>query len=177
MVYAAEIAHSLSLRQAQYKPRRGTTFIFSSITARGSASAWIFYKLNTHHQNNAKDFDLLSDHSEGVLADRIPNTDSVRQLADYRLLISACLDYSLLEFPLTVRKWQKGDWFVPLGMKGRKKISDYLIDSKVPLYSKDHTFVLTTSGGNIMWLIGYRIDERFKVTGKTKKVLVVKKLS
>lgn len=100
----------------------------------------------------------------------------VRNAKDITILKSpdiAYLDYSLLDFPLIVRRWQKGDRFVPVGMKGRKKISDFLIDSKVPLHIKDNIFVLITAGGEIVWIVGLRIDDRFKVTGKTKKVLSV----
>jgi tRNA(Ile)-lysidine synthase len=83
--------------------------------------------------------------------------------------LTACLDYSRLKFPLTMRKWTKGDKFYPLGMKKPKKVSDFLIDTKVPLPEKDNTWVLL-SGNEIAWVIGHRIDERFKVRQGTKKI-------
>lgn len=82
---------------------------------------------------------------------------------------TACLDYSLLKFPLTIRKWQKGDRFYPLGMNKPKKVSDFLIDKKVPVSEKDATYILL-SGQDIVWIIGHRIDERFKISLTTKKM-------
>ncbi len=81
------------------------------------------------------------------------------------------LDADELRFPLTLRRWQKGDWFCPLGMKGkRKKISDFLIDNKIPLNLKESVYVLE-SAEKIAWLIGFRPDERFKVKETTKKYI------
>lgn len=86
----------------------------------------------------------------------------------------AYLDAKLIRFPLTIRKWQEGDYFYPLGMKGRKKISDLLIDMKISLPEKDDIYVLETDG-KIAWVVGLRIDERFKVTDSTKEVLLLRK--
>jgi tRNA(Ile)-lysidine synthase len=84
---------------------------------------------------------------------------------------TACLDFSRLKFPLSIRKWQKGDKFYPLGMKKPKKVSDFLIDTKVSLSEKEDVFVLL-SGNEIAWLIGRRIDERFKISNTTKKLYI-----
>lgn len=88
----------------------------------------------------------------------------------------AALDADLLKFPLVVRPWQEGDWFMPIGMKGKKKLSDFLIDQKVPLNLKDNVFVLASGDGKIAWVIGFRPDERFKVTEQTERVLTVKRM-
>ncbi|MET4106871.1 tRNA lysidine(34) synthetase TilS [Hymenobacter sp. UYP22] len=88
----------------------------------------------------------------------------------------AALDADVLKFPLTVRPWQEGDWFMPIGMKGKKKLSDFLIDQKVPLNLKDNVWVLVSADGKIAWVIGFRPDERFKVTENTERVLVVKRM-
>jgi len=88
----------------------------------------------------------------------------------------ACLDAASLQSPLKLRKWKEGDWFCPLGMNGKKKLSDFLIDEKVPLNLKANVWVLT-SNGSIAWIIGHRIDNRFKLSDKTEQVLVVKKES
>ncbi len=69
-----------------------------------------------------------------------------------------------------IRKWKAGDKFQPIGMKGTKKISDFLSDEKTSSINKKDHLVLTNSG-KIVWVIGLRIDERFKVTSKTKKIL------
>lgn len=81
----------------------------------------------------------------------------------------ASLNYSDLEFPLTLRKWQKGDRFVPLGMHGSKKISDFLTDQKCSIPQKNQTFVIE-SGGKICWVVGMRIDDRFKATANSEAV-------
>ena len=82
----------------------------------------------------------------------------------------AQIDADKLRFPLTLRRWREGDWFIPFGMTGRKKVSDFLIDAKVPLPEKQRQFVLL-SGDDIVWLVGRRIDDRFRLTAETENVL------
>jgi len=84
----------------------------------------------------------------------------------------AYLDYSSLVFPLIIRKWRQGDFFFPLGMNGKKKLSDFFIDQKIPITEKENVFVLE-SEQKIVWVINYRIDDRFKVLPDTKKILKV----
>lgn len=84
----------------------------------------------------------------------------------------ACLDADKIRFPLQLRKWKEGDWFCPLGMNKKKLISDFLIDQKVPLNLKKEVYLLT-SNGSIVWVIGFRIDDRFKVTDKTAKICLM----
>jgi tRNA(Ile)-lysidine synthase len=72
---------------------------------------------------------------------------------------------------LILRTWSDGDWFVPLGMKARKKISDFFVDAKIPLYEKRKFPILATKDGTIIWVCGQRIDDRFKVTDQTLRVL------
>ncbi len=83
----------------------------------------------------------------------------------------AYFDIEKLTFPLNVRKWGKGDRFVPFGMKGSKLVSDYLIDSKISRFEKEKVYVLE-SAGKIIWLIGYRTSDDFKITGTTKKIVL-----
>lgn len=80
-------------------------------------------------------------------------------------------DAEKLTFPLTLRRWKKGDWFVPFGMKGRKKLSDFFTDIKLNIREKEDVWVLT-SDEKIVWVVGYRPDERFKITPKTQKMLI-----
>ena len=82
----------------------------------------------------------------------------------------ALIDADKLKFPLRLRRWREGDWFQPLGMSGRKKISDYLIDKKVSMAQKSRQFVLL-SGDDIVWVVGRRLDDRFAVTKRTERVL------
>lgn len=81
----------------------------------------------------------------------------------------AALDQASLQFPLAVRPWQPGDAFYPLGMQHRKKVSDFLIDSKVPVPMKAQVLVVT-SAHQIVWVVGHRIDDRFKLTDSTQQV-------
>lgn len=84
----------------------------------------------------------------------------------------ASLDANLIEFPLALRHWQQGDTFKPLGMKGFKKLSDYFIDEKFSQDQKEECWLLL-SGDDIIWVVGHRIDDRFKITPKTTQVLIV----
>jgi tRNA(Ile)-lysidine synthase len=93
-----------------------------------------------------------------------------------RSIQNALLDFDLLEFPLILRTWEKGDKFMPLGMQNFKKVSDFLIDRKVPLIKKNEVKVMC-SGDSIVWLVGFRIDDRFKISNRTKKVFYVKKIN
>ena len=81
-----------------------------------------------------------------------------------------CFDAGKVIYPLKIRKWQKGDTFFPLGMKQKKKLSDYFIDNKLSLFEKENCTILE-SDGKIMWIIGDRIDDRFKITNSTKNIL------
>ena len=85
----------------------------------------------------------------------------------------AQLDYDKLTFPLQLRKWQAGDRFHPLGMRGSKLLSDFFVDQKMTTRQKEECQVLTTADGQIVWVVGRRIDDRFKVTDKTKTILKV----
>lgn len=84
----------------------------------------------------------------------------------------AMIDLDKLKFPLTFRKWKKGDSFYPLGMKGKKKLSDFFTDKKLSIPEKEDTWLLC-SDEEIVWVAGLRLDERFKVSEKTKTVFVV----
>jgi len=84
----------------------------------------------------------------------------------------ACLDIKKLSLPLTMRRWQAGDSFFPLGMNKKKKLSDYFSDEKYTLTEKENTWLLI-SGDKIVWVVGKRIDNRFRVTSHTKEILYV----
>jgi tRNA(Ile)-lysidine synthase len=82
----------------------------------------------------------------------------------------ACLDIEKLKFPLQLRKWKDGDKFMPLGMQNFKKLSDFFSDLKFSIFDKEDTWLLC-SDEDIAWIIGYRIDDRFKITPDTRDVL------
>lgn len=85
----------------------------------------------------------------------------------------ACFDADKLMLPLSLRLWQKGDYFIPFGMKGRKKISDYMTDRKFSLLRKEQQWVLCC-GNDIIWLVGERTDNRFRIDENTRKALIIK---
>lgn len=85
----------------------------------------------------------------------------------------ACLDADKVTLPLTVRKWQAGDKFTPLGMKGKKNVSDYLTDRKFTLFQKGHQYV-ACQGDKIVWLIGERIDNAYRIDADSKRAVIVR---
>lgn len=108
--------------------------------------------LELSYQQVEKDADFTIDHSQQV----------------------AQLDYDKLTFPLQIRKWKVGDRFHPLGMKGSKLLSDFFVDQKMTTRQKEECLVLTTANDEIVWVVGRRIDDYYKVTDKTKTVLIVR---
>ncbi len=89
---------------------------------------------------------------------KIQTTKGFEKTNDFSV---AYLNYEKLKFPITARLWKEGDSFHPLGMKGKKKVSDFLNDLKIPLNLKENVSVIL-SGEDIVWVVGYRIDERYK---------------
>lgn len=87
-------------------------------------------------------------------------------LAKWKVL----LDAEKLRFPLTLRPFKAGDRFVPFWMKGHKKLKDFFVDLKLPLEQRYSTPILFC-GDTIAWVCGLRIDDRFKVTAETRKVM------
>lgn len=83
---------------------------------------------------------------------------------------TAYFDADKIRFPLTLRHWQQGDTFVPFGMHGHKKVSDLFVDKKLNLIEKSKVWIMTTNDV-IMWVLGIRSDQRFRVTDSTRRVL------
>jgi len=85
----------------------------------------------------------------------------------------ADLDFDKLIFPLIIRHWQEGEYFQPLGMTGLKKMSDFFIDEKYSIPEKENAWILS-SGNQVVWIVGKRLDDRFKITAKTKKIIRIR---
>ena len=84
--------------------------------------------------------------------------------------LTACLDLDEIQFPLTIRHWMHGDYFSPLGMEQMKKLSDFFVDEKVPVPEKERIWIMA-SGEKIVWIMGLRIDNRFRITPDTRRIL------
>ena len=140
-------------------------------------------------------YQLILDRDKLILAKKVNNTqtpvlinemDHTVTYGPYRLTLlhddspliiknnpfAVAIDASLLVYPLVVRPWQQSDFFYPLGMKTRKKLSDFFINHKVALHQKTEIPILVNGNGDIMWIGGYQPDERYKVSDNTKKVTI-----
>ena len=82
------------------------------------------------------------------------------------------IDADKIKYPLVLRRWKSGDWFIPFGMKGKKKLSDYFTDRKFSLKDKEDAWLLV-AGDDIVWIVGERNDNRFKVTENTKRIISI----
>jgi tRNA(Ile)-lysidine synthase len=116
---------------------------------------------------NIKDFRIFPGISS---ARNVRITDNFKINTDPHI---ACMDSQKVSFPFIIRKWKAGDHFYPLGMNQKKKLSDYFVDKKYSKFDKENIFILE-SGGKIVWIIGDRIDNRFKITASTTKGLLIK---
>ena len=98
-------------------------------------------------------------------------TDPTPQLCIKTLDLSD--DFIIPKEKDVIRKWQKGDKFVPFGMTGKKNVSDYLTDRKFSLFEKENQYVVC-SDEKIIWLVGERSDNRFRITNTTKRVMIIR---
>ncbi|WP_162555628.1 tRNA lysidine(34) synthetase TilS [Reichenbachiella versicolor] len=126
-----------------------------------------------------------SDYEEKLIQPETTKTEVLGQLFEIeavnkRMKINpdpnyAILDADLLNFPIKARQKCDGDKFIPLGMKNQKKVSDFMIDEKIPVNLKKRT-VIFESKDEIIWIAGHRISDKFKITSKTQRCLIIKRL-
>ncbi|PJA07025.1 MAG: tRNA lysidine(34) synthetase TilS [Flavobacteriales bacterium CG_4_10_14_0_2_um_filter_32_8] len=142
------------------------------------------YYSSTHILVKDRDFFILKRNEEQIVPPIFINSfeefpfDShlINSLDNFKINSSsnyAYLDADKIQFPLILRIWATGDFFKPFGMKGSKKISDYLIDKKVSIIDKKKIKVLADDKGQIIWLVGYRINDNFKITLSTRTILLL----
>ena len=109
-------------------------------------------------------------YEEGTIVLYKLTTDNYQLSTDKNI---ATLDAKHIQYPLLLRRWKPGDYFYPLGMTKKKKLSKFFIDSKLSKTAKEKVWVVEMNK-KIIWVIGYRIDDRFKITGNTKEIMMIK---
>jgi tRNA(Ile)-lysidine synthase len=113
--------------------------------------------------------DFIEVGNEKYKVEQILNDNSI----NFRKRGIEYFDADTIAFPLYIRGWQAGDYFFPLGMNGKKKLSDYFVDIKLSVFEKEKIWLLCDANDQILWVIGYRIDNRFKVTSTTQNLLKI----
>jgi tRNA(Ile)-lysidine synthase len=125
----------------------------------------------------AKKIPPKSDFTYSIMPDQMYKFDSFEFRIE-RVLTAELANNPNIEFidadklgkNLTIRNWKHGDWFFPFGMKQRKKLSDFFIDAKIPLFEKE-SIAIVESDNDIVWICGYRLDNRYKITPATKNII------
>ncbi|MES2829542.1 MAG: tRNA lysidine(34) synthetase TilS [Bacteroidota bacterium] len=153
-----------------FESQSGTTFYSSSHRAIIDRSSMVISPIPdalerpvqmVHHHNNRIKFLncwLTIEHSSIIFFEK----ELAKAFVDERKLI----------YPLVIRTRQEGDKFIPLGMTGFKKLSNFFIDEKVPLNEKDEIPLIINGNGEVIWVAGYRQDDRYKINGATREVVV-----
>ena len=145
------------------------------------------YFIKKEDYNNAitnidKAIDLVKNESEKeylIKENQIKITNPINLKLEEVKIINATskqnifVDKEKLEFPLKLRKWKNGDFFFPKGMQGKKKLSKYFKDEKFSLLDKQNTWLLCNNNNDILWVIGYRQDNRFIISENTKKFIKI----
>jgi len=112
---------------------------------------------------------LIQEHQLAISEPIALTIQPVAQMTDFGKNI-LYIDKKALKYPLVLRKWKKGDYFYPLGLHGKKKLSKFFKDEKIDVFSKENQWLLC-SDNSIVWVVGRRADDRFKVTEKTSQIL------
>lgn len=173
-----------------FKPFGFATGQVNDIVALLDSESGHYVSSATHRVIRNRDFLVITEHdtrkADTIAIDEIPRTITTEPGVQYKFQYKdapveivadeniACINTDKLEPPILLRKWKQGDYFYPLGMgMKKKKLSKFLVEKKIPIHEKEHIMVLE-SNKRIVWVPGYRLDERFKVTPSTKQVLVAR---
>lgn len=119
------------------------------------------------------DWEVSFDLNDGEVQSPLGSLYIRKGVGDVELGKSTCVahvDASKLDEELTLRTWREGDTFYPLGMSGKKKLSDFMIDNKIPVNLKNR-IPLLYRGSDIVWVVGHRLDDRFKITEGTDEII------
>lgn len=152
----------------------GSQFHVGNYILTKERSHWRIYQPTDNHQHH-----LIPQTGDYLIAGAIYRFTIVPKDEQFQIPTSpriACLDADKTTFPLTVRNWQQGDRFCPIGMaKSQKKLSDFFVDLKFTDKQKRECLMLL-SGNKIAWVINYRPDDRFKITHTTRNILKIETL-
>ncbi|MCK5065844.1 MAG: tRNA lysidine(34) synthetase TilS [Bacteroidales bacterium] len=147
---------SISTSHQLYKDREQLILVESS------GESFDRYYLDSPDKHSALPFPMDMEVLDREMLDSIPDDP-----------LTACLDLDEIQFPLTIRHWMHGDYFYPLGMNQMKKLSDFFVDNKIPVPEKERTWIMA-SGKKIVWIMGHRIDHRFRITRETRRVIMLR---
>jgi tRNA(Ile)-lysidine synthase len=154
----------------------GLSYESPMYTAQTHGNQWVIVPNNNSAEFQIQEIvleniekDLVFHEESGLRFELIENTENYKIPTAKNM---AALDFDTLKLPLKFRYYKEGDWFCPLGMNAKKSVADFLNGEKVPLLLKKETKLLL-SDLSIAWIIGHRVDNRFKITEKTTRILLV----
>ena len=148
-----------------FTPQPGKQFYSKTHRLLIDRERWIVQPLSHEVPQRYVLQDLSDFAQEGVPLEATPTTSLKKGRK------TACVDGEKIAFPLKLRRWQKGDRFEPLGLHGSKKLSAYFTDEKLSRLAKEQAWILENGNGAIIWVVGHRLDERFKVGETTRSII------
>lgn len=153
----------------------GSSYYSSTHKIVKDRTSYILYPLTT---NENEEYQISSEeaHFDGPIQLQIESIVIEKGFEVRRNREVGTFDKDKLKFPLTLRRWRKGDFFYPFGMRGKKKISDYFSDQKISIPEKENTWLLC-AGEDIIWIVNHRTDNRFCITNGTKEIVQIELLS
>jgi tRNA(Ile)-lysidine synthase len=156
------------------KNQPGKTFYSNTHRLVKDRDAFLLTPLENENENEKGKIYLIQPDETGVI--ELPLRMEITCTDEFTIQFEkhiACIDKDKLRFPLLFRKWEHGDKFVPLGMEGFQKLSDFFTNAKISKPQKEKIWVLL-SGENIVWVVNHRIDNRFKIDEHTKSAYIIR---